>query len=244
MVTAARLQLVPRAVDPVTAVIGLAGLDEVHELALRAAREVPGLLSAEFFGLPGLDVLAERAGVALPLPGRLPLYLLLEAAGPDAAEGLADLAGELPVAVATGGPDRARLWACRERHPEVAGFLGVPLKLDVSVPAARWVRLAAEVPAVVAGVDPGARVFTYGHVADGNVHVNVVPAAPADGRHEDAVFAFVAELGGSISAEHGIGALKARWLELVRSPAERALFARIRAAFDPAGILHPHVLPR
>ena len=70
------------------------------------------------------------------------------------------------------------------------------------------------------------------------------PAAAADGRHEDAVLSFVASLGGSISAEHGIGALKARWLPLVRSEAERALFARIRAAFDPAGTLNPHVLPR
>ena len=58
------------------------------------------------------------------------------------------------------------------------------------------------------------------------------------------VFSFVASLGGSISAEHGIGALKARWLPLVRSDAERALFARLRAAFDPAGILNPYVLPR
>ena len=76
----------------------------------------------------------------------------------------------------------------------------------------------------------------YGHVADGNLHVNVVPGvdgagtAGGDGRHEDAVFSFVASLGGSISAEHGIGALKARWLPLVRSDAERALFARLRAA--------------
>ena len=69
------------------------------------------------------------------------------------------------------------------------------------------------------------------------MHVNIVPAAPADGRHEDAVFSFVASLGGSISAEHGIGALKARWLPLVRSAAERDLFARIRRALDPAG--HP-----
>jgi FAD/FMN-containing dehydrogenase len=69
-------------------------------------------------------------------------------------------------------------------------------------------------------------------------------AAAADGRLQDAVFSLVASLGGSISAEHGIGALKARWLPLVRSDAERALFARVRAAFDPAGILNPHVLPR
>jgi FAD/FMN-containing dehydrogenase len=120
----------------------------------------------------------------------------------------------------------------------------VPVKLDVSVPAGQWVRLASSVAGVVAEVDPGARVITFGHVADGNVHVNIVPAAPADGRHEDAVFSFVASFGGSISAEHGIGALKARWLALARSEAERGLFGRIRSAFDPAGTLNPNVLPR
>jgi len=139
---------------------------------------------------------------------------------------------------------REALWACRERHPEAAGFLGVPIKLDVSVPAAQWVKLASTVAGVVATADPGATVITYGHVADGNVHVNIVPAAPADGRHEDAVFGLVAELGGSISAEHGIGVLKGRWLGLARSPAEQQLFARIRAAFDPAGTLNPGILPR
>ena len=146
--------------------------------------------------------------------------------------------------MAESAADRARLWAYRERHPEAAGFLGTPIKLDVAVPAARWVELATEVAAVVAAADPAARVITFGHVADGNLHVNIVPAAAADGRHEDAVFSFVASLGGSISAEHGIGALKARWLPLARSAAERALFARLRAAFDPAGTLNPHVLPR
>ena len=59
--------------------------------------------------------------------------------------------------------------------------MGVPLKLDVSVPAARWVRLASEVAGVVAEADPGARVIIYGHVADGNLHVNVVPGAGAAG---------------------------------------------------------------
>ena len=104
-------------------------------------------------------------------------------------------------------------------------------------------RLAPSARQAVTDADPGATVITFGHVADGNVHVNIVPAAPADGRHEDAVFSLVASLGGSISAEHGIGALKAPWLPLARSDAERALFARIRAAFDPSGTLNPHVFP-
>ena len=223
-------------------IVGLGGPGEAHELAREALRIVPGLLSAEYFTRAGLDVLAEHAGLVPPL--QAPAFLLLEAGGPGAVEDLAVVAGDRPVAVGTTAADRARLWACRERHPEAAGFLGVPLKLDVSVPAAHWVRLASEVGAVARAADPAAQVISYGHVADGNLHVNVVPAAEADGRHEDAVFGFVASLGGSISAEHGIGALKARWLPLARTAQERALFARIRAAFDPDGILNPHVLPR
>ncbi len=97
---------------------------------------------------------------------------------------------------------------------------------------------------MITDVDPGAEVITLGHVADGNVHVNIVPAAPADGRHENAVFSLVASLGGSISAEHGIGALKVRWLPLARTEVERALFARSRSAFDPSATLSPNVLPR
>ena len=244
VITQARLRLVARPRDLVTVLCGLPGLDDLHTLARLAASQVPGLLSAEFFTPAGLDVLATRAGLAPPLAVPAQAYLLLEADGRGALDDLAAVAAEYPVAVAQAAADRARLWAYRERQPEAAGFLGVPLKLDVSVPAAHWVELAAGVAGVVAGADPDATVITFGHVADGNVHVNIVPAAPADGRHEDAVFTFVASLGGSISAEHGIGALKARWLPLVRSAAERDLFARIRRALDPAGILNPHVLPR
>ena len=244
VVTQARLRLVPRLRDMVTALAGLNGLEELHALARQAVREVPGLVSAEFFTRTGLDILVAHAGLAPPLPVPAPAYLLLEASGPGALDNLADVIGDRQAAVGESAADRARLWSYRERHPEAARFLGVPIKLDVSVPAAQWVRLASEAAAVIADVDPGAEVITFGHVADGNVHVNIVPAAPADGRHENAVFSLVASLGGSISAEHGIGALKARWLPLARTDAERALFARIRSAFDPSATLNPNVLPR
>ena len=194
---------------------------------------------------PGLDlpiliasrdsILMAHAGLAPPLRVPAEAYLLLEASGPGAFGDLADVIGDREAAVAESAADRARLWSYRERHPEAAGFLGVPVKLDVSVPAAQWVRLASSAAAVVADVDPGAQVIIFGHIADGNVHVNIVPAGVADGRHEDAVFRFVASLGGSISAEHGIGVLKAPWLPLARTDAERALFARIRSALDAAG---------
>ncbi len=244
VITQARLRLVPRVRGAVTAIVGLGGLDELHALALRAVSEVPGLISAEFFTPAGLGILVEHAGLVPPLRSSARAYLLLEASGRGALDDLADVIAGREAAVGESAADRRRLWSYRERLPEAAGFLGVPIKLDVSVPAAQWVRLASEAAGVVAGADPGARVITFGHVADGNVHVNIVPAAPADGRHENAVFSFVASLGGSISAEHGIGALKARWLGLARSAAERSLFARIRAALDPSGTLNPHVLPR
>ncbi|HXT88908.1 MAG TPA: FAD-binding oxidoreductase [Trebonia sp.] len=244
VITKARLRLVPRLRDNVTALMGLDDLPSLHALARKALVAVPGLVSAEFFTSAGLSVLQSHAGLAPPLPASSPVYLLLDAAGPGALDDLAELIDDLPAAVGESAADRRRLWSYRERHPEAAGFLGVPLKLDVSVPAAHWVELASSVASVVADADPGARVITFGHVADGNVHVNIVPGAPADGRHEDAVFSFVASLGGSISAEHGIGALKAPWLHLARSEGERALFARIRGALDPPGTLNPHVLPR
>ena len=244
VLTRVRIQLVPRPRRLVTAIVGLTSLGELHALARQAVSDVPGLVSAEFFTRAGLDILIEHAGLTPPLPSPAEVYLLLEASGPEALDELAALIGDRPAAVGETAADRARLWAYRERHPEAAGFLGVPVKLDVSVPAARWVQLASAAADVVAEVDPGARVVTFGHVADGNVHVNIVPAQAADGRHEDAVFSFVASLGGSISAEHGIGALKARWLPLARSVAERALFARIRSALDPSATLNPHILPR
>lgn len=244
VITRARLQLVPKMTEPVTAIIGLDSLRDVYELARQAVRHVPGLVSAEFFTGAGLEILRDKAGLPFPMAVRPNAYLLLEAFGPGSLDDMVHVIGDRPAAAGSSPPDRARLWAYRERHPEAAGFLGVPIKLDVSVPAVRWVTLAESVRPAVEAVDSGATVITYGHVADGNVHVNIVPGNAADGRHENAVFSLVASLGGSISAEHGIGALKSRWLPLARTEAERALFARIRGAFDPSGILNPNVLPR
>jgi FAD/FMN-containing dehydrogenase len=244
VITNVRLQLVPRALNPVVVIVGLGSLEEIYTLAHHATRDMPGLLSAEFFTEVGLRLLVEHGDLPPLLEEPAKFYLLLEAHGSGALDYLAALIGDRPTAVAQSSAERARLWAYRERHPELAGFLGVPLKLDVSVPNAQWVRLASGVADVVRKVDPEAKVITFGHVADGNVHVNIVPAAEPDGRHEDAVFSLVTSLGGSISAEHGIGVLKARWLSLARSRSERILFARIRSAFDPAGTLNPNILPR
>ncbi|GAA4448137.1 hypothetical protein GCM10023148_54220 [Actinokineospora soli] len=88
---------------------------------------------------------------------------------------------------------------------------------------------------------PGARLVLFGHLAEGNFHVNVV-GAPDERAVSDAVLRAVAAEGGSISAEHGVGVAKAPWLHLTRTAAERDLYAAVKRAWDPSGILNPGVL--
>ena len=89
---------------------------------------------------------------------------------------------------------------------------------------------------------PSAQVWLFGHAGDGNLHVNVTGPAPDDERVDETVLTLVADLGGSISAEHGIGTAKKRWLHLNRSPDEIAAMRAIKHALDPQGILNPNVL--
>ena len=90
-----------------------------------------------------------------------------------------------------------------------------------------------------------ARPILFGHAGDGNLHVNILGLEADDERADDAVLRLVAELGGSISAEHGVGIAKRPWLHLTRSPADIAAMQAIKRALDPVGILNPGViLPR
>jgi FAD/FMN-containing dehydrogenase len=89
---------------------------------------------------------------------------------------------------------------------------------------------------------PGATTLLYGHVGDGNIHVNVVGPDPDDHAVDDSVLGLVVDLGGSISAEHGIGVAKRAWLARNRSAAEVAAMRAIKRALDPEGIMNPGVL--
>jgi FAD/FMN-containing dehydrogenase len=155
---------------------------------------------------------------------------------------LDSLASVEDVAVAAEPTRRAQLWRYREGHTEAINTLGAPHKLDVTLPASRLATFIDEVPDVVRAADPRAATWLFGHVGDGNVHVNVTGLEPDDLRVDDRVMRQVAELGGSISSEHGIGTAKRPWLHLNRSDAELSAFRRIKAALDPAGILNPNVL--
>ena len=130
----------------------------------------------------------------------------------------------------------------REGHTEAISAAGVPHKLDVGVPLAALPRFLAELPAVVAGACPGARTIVFGHLGDGNVHVNVLGPDRDDDAADDAVLELVLACGGAISAEHGVGTAKARWLAAARGAGEMAAMRRVKSALDPAGMLNPGVI--
>jgi FAD/FMN-containing dehydrogenase len=102
--------------------------------------------------------------------------------------------------------------------------------------------VVADVRDAVAALAPEARLWVFGHVGDGNLHLNVSGLAVDDDRVDEAVLTRVSAAGGSISAEHGIGTAKRPWLPLARSDQEIAAFRAIKAALDPDGVMNPGVL--
>jgi FAD/FMN-containing dehydrogenase len=248
IVTAARLRLVPSQPFRVTALIGLSDTAAAVELMAALRREVAGLEAAELFYQEGLDLVCQYGGLVSPLAGPRGAYLLVECAGGDdgvtdqLAQCLAAAGLEDDTAVATEAAGRQGLWAFRERHTEAVNSVGVPHKLDISLPLGA---LAAFVPAVhdaVAAVSSEAKVVLWGHAGDGNIHVNVMGPAPDDNAVDDAVLQLVAAMQGSISAEHGIGRAKIRWLHLTRSPADIGAMRAIKDALDPSGVFNPGVM--
>jgi FAD/FMN-containing dehydrogenase len=247
VITAARLRLIPELPERTVALVGMTSVDAAVDAAGRWAVAVAGVDAIELFLRSGLELVCDATGTPDPLARPWPAYLLVEvSAHSDPTDHLAGVvaatAGVGDVAVGRTEAERARLWSYREAHTEAINRLGAPHKLDVSLPHNELAHFMATVGDTVAAVAPGAATWLFGHAGDGNVHVNVTGVAPGDEAVDDAVLRQVAGLGGSISAEHGIGTAKKAWLALNRSPAELAAFRSVRRALDPHGILNPAVL--
>jgi len=248
VVTAVRLKLVPAHEEKVVALLGLDSTADALRVVDAARRGAEGLQAAEVFYQDGLQMVREHGGLGAPLGQDRPVYLLLECAAlSDPSESLFGVLAALDLddratAVAADPAGMARLWAYRERHTEAVSAAGIPHKLDVTLPQARLAEFEAAVRRVVEAVAPGSRTVLFGHLGDGNVHVNVVGPPPEDERLDEAVLELVASMGGSISAEHGIGRAKAAWLHLSRSPAELSVMRSLKAALDPDRRLNPGVL--
>ena len=195
---------------------------------------------------------------AIPSPPRIAWYVLFELTSPREGEELQRLAEtaldeglktrEIEAAViASSLGQGAALWRLRELMSEVQKHEGGSIKHDVAVPVARVPEFVARANQLVELMIPGARPVPFGHLGDGNIHYNVSQPSGMDRAiflsHWEALNAAVHEivldLGGSISAEHGIGRLKRDLLPHAKSAIELELMRKIKAAFDPNGILNP-----
>jgi FAD/FMN-containing dehydrogenase len=248
VITAARLRLVPPSPERVVALLGLESTSSALRVLDTVRRGADGLQAAEIFYAEGLRLVREHSRLGAPFRREWRVYLLLECGGRgDPSPSLFEVLAGLDVAddasaVATDPAGRARLWEYRESHTEAISALGVPHKLDVTLPQGRLAEFEGAVRSVVDKVAPGAELILFGHIGDGNLHVNVVGPPPEDETIDEAILELVASMDGSISAEHGIGRAKSRWLHLSRSPAELAVMRAVKAAVDPDGLLNPGVL--
>jgi FAD/FMN-containing dehydrogenase len=246
IVTRARLALVPPL--PRRAVALLALDDPAPAVALVGVlrRELPSLTAAELFLDEGMELVLRHTSAARPFAAAHRAYLLVEAAGAeDPTDDLLAALGEFPSAdaVLASDPSSAeRLWQLRERHTEVINAEGIPHKLDVTLPLTRLAEAVGGIGPAVESTSPGARTIIYGHVGDGNLHVNILGPAHDDEAVDDAVLRLVIDMGGSISSEHGIGVAKARWLAADRGAADVAAMRAIKGALDPRGLFNPGVL--
>jgi len=264
IVTAAVLKLFPRPTQVETAFLAVPSTAAAMALYAAARTGLSDLLSAfELLQRRGVELSLEAMpGLRDPLASAAPVYVLMEAS----ASGLVDLrdlverflAGAaddglvVDGALAASSAQAAEFWRIREGMIEAQVRRGRHLRTDVSIPISSLARFMDEAAAALERIAPDAIALGYGHVGDGNVHLNVVPPpglAPAAvlallERCEDAIFDVVDALGGSISAEHGIGRIKrSAFLKRV-SETELDLLQRIKTALDPAGLMNPgRILP-
>jgi FAD/FMN-containing dehydrogenase len=260
IITAASLKLFALPRDVVTALIGVASAQRALDLLVRL-RDTAG------DQVTGFEIMPQRAvelcvehieGVANPLAQRAPWYVLAELSSPNPGKGLNDLltaqlesaAGDgvvIDAMIATSIAQAQAMWKLREGIAAAQTRHGQSLKHDISVPTTTLPALIERGTSLAATLVPEGEVISYGHLGDGNLHFNVSQRRGADANAflarkavlEEAMFDLVGELGGSFSAEHGIGQLRAQQLAKRANAAELAVMHSIKKALDPNGILNP-----
>ena len=247
VITKLRLRLVPLFTGRAVALVAVEDTAAAVALVRTLRSGLPSLEAAELFFADGLELVREKTGLPKPFEQAHPAYLLVECAQrtdptDDLLAALGDAVEVRDATIASDVRGRHALWAYRESHTESINAAGVPVKLDVAVPLPALADCVASLPKTIAAACPAARPILFGHVNEGNLHVNVLDALDRAEQVEDAVLRLVSSYGGSISAEHGVGRAKRPWLELSRSAAEIDMMRSIKGALDPAGLLNPGVL--
>jgi FAD/FMN-containing dehydrogenase len=260
LITAATLKLFPRPKSVETAYLGLARVEDAMALFAKA-REASGdqLTAFELIPRIGLELAKKHVpDVVDPLSGPHPWYVLMEMSSSRAESGLretlddfladsmsADLIADGTIAASAAQANA--FWRIREGLVEAQKFEGGGIKHDVSVPVSKVAQFIIRAATATEERLPGIRVVAFGHVGDGNVHFNLCEPVGANTKEFLArwdefahlVHDIVAEMDGSISAEHGIGRMKREELAHYRSAVELSLMRRVRNAIDPDGVMNP-----
>ena len=262
VVTAASLKLFPVLVSRATAIAAVDTPQAASQLLVRAKDAAGGAVEAfELMGRRGIEfVLKNIAGQRDPLSEVHPWYVLIELASgePGAAEAAMErlLSQALDdglirdAAVAQTKAQAKAFWSIRENQSPGQKPEGATWKHDVSVPVSRVAEFLDQATARMEALVPGARVTAFGHMGDGNIHYDVIRPDGGDDAVHSALRAdgsrivhdIVASMGGSISAEHGLGSMKTEEARRYKSPVEVAALTAIRQSLDPKRIMNPRVL--
>ena len=245
VITALDLRLHP---DPAHRVTAVCGFDDLGALvdAGRLFRDLDGIAALELIDGRASALADEHLGVAPPVHGDW-LLLVELASDHDQTERLADAldgvrtSGEPAVGVDLAA--QQRLWRVRESLVEVVGLFGPPLKFDVSLPLSGVAAFARDARALVERHAADAIGVLFGHIGEGNLHLNVLRCNDEQERElYAAMMDIIAESGGNVSSEHGVGSRKRRYLGMSRDDADIAAMRTLKTAFDPTGYLNAAVL--
>ena len=233
VITEVALQLVrPRSTELV-----LVGCESVDQALDIASGFTGSLAAAELMDRAGIESVSRVTGIAVPFT--TPFHLLIEIVGEIDWGALESLEH---ATLAMDARDQENFWALRERITEASAVesTGISHKLDISVPVTELDSMYRDITTHLER--PEVRnVVLFGHLMDGNFHVFFVTDTD-DQTLDTEILQLVAARGGSISAEHGVGHMKAEHLHLSRSDAEIDAMRAIKGALDPVGILNPGVL--
>ena len=260
IITAASLKLFPRPREEVTAFVALRDVPGVLELLSRLRLATGDQITAfEFMERFGIDLAIKHVhGVRDPLEQTYEHYALMRASAGRENSGLREIVEEtlgqgieeglvLDAAIAESEQQAKDFWRIREGIVEGQIPEGGSIKHDVSVPVSRVAEFIRLADAAVAVAIPGCRPCAFGHAGDGNIHYNVTQPVDMDKQVylakwkelNHVVHEIVLRLGGSISAEHGIGQLKRDELADVKSSVEMDLMRQIKTVLDPQGLMNP-----
>lgn len=260
IITAAVLKLFPKPTDSVTAFAGIKDPDAaLHLLARAKATFGETVTSFELIQRRGVELAAAKLdGVTDPLGEPHPWYVLIELTGQSApgtlTDGIERFLGDaletglvIDATIASSNAQADQLWRMREGLAEAQNTDGVSIKHDISVPVSSIPIFLERAQAALLEAYPTVRLLAFGHVGDGNLHFN--PAQPRDwdadayraerGHINRIVHDIVVSLGGSISAEHGIGILRSGELAHYADPVALDLMRALKNAIDPHNLLNP-----